>query len=134
MKKYVRTLAIISAGTLLVFSGVVNGQRSGNDAGTSQVTWKNAPVQIVESTASAGAQVAKDEETGRIRAARPGELPESPVGRATQIIEYPNGGKLAIAGDDLMNHSIAVAVKNADGSVTLQVGHSADAKTQPEVK
>ena len=134
MKKYVRTLATISAGTLLVFSGVASGQRSGNDAATSQVTWENAPAQILESSASAGAQVAKDEETGRIRAVRPGELPDEPVGRATQIIEYPNGGKLAIAGDDLMNHSIAVAVKNADGSVTLQVGHSTDVKTQPEVK
>jgi hypothetical protein len=134
MKKYVRTLAIFSAGTLLVFSGVVNGQRAGDDAGTSQVTWKNAPAQILESSASAGAQVARDEETGRIRAARPGELPDSPLGRATQIIDYPGGAKLAIAGDDLMNHSIAVAVRNADGSVTLQVGHSTDATTQPEVK
>lgn len=134
MHRYVRMFAMTSAGSLLVLSGVASGQRAGNDAGTSQVTWKNAPAHIVESTASAGAQVAKDEETGTIRAARPGELPDEPAGRATQIIEYPNGGKLAIAGDDLMNHSVAVAVKNADGSVKVHVGHSTDVKTQPEVK
>ena len=134
MHRHVRMLAIIFAGSLLVFSGVASGQRPVNDAEAPQVTWKAAPGQILESSASAGAQVAKDEETGRIRAARPGELPDTPVGRATQIIDYPGGGKLAIAGDDLMNHSVAVAVKNADGSVTVQVGHSTDSKTHPEVK
>src|SRR5687767_13800450 len=134
MKRYVRMLAIGCAGSLLVFSGVANGQRPENDAETPQVTWKNAPAQIVESSAAAGAQVAKDADTGKIRAARPGELPDEPVGRATQIIDYPGGAKLAIAGDDLMNHSVAVAVKNADGSVSVRVGHSTDAKTQPEGK
>ena len=134
MHRHVRTLAIMFAGSLLVLTGVANGQRSENNAESAQVTWKNAPAQILESSASSGAQVAKDADTGGIRAARPGELPAEPVGRATQIIDYPNGGKLAIAGDDLMNHSIAVAVKNADGSVTVQVGHSTDAKTQAEVK
>jgi hypothetical protein len=134
MHRHVRTLAIVFAGSLLVFSGVANGQRPETDAAQAEVTWKAAPGQILDSGASAGAQVAKDAETGRLRAARPGELPDSPIGRATQIIEYPGGAKLAIAGDDLMNHSVAVAVRNADGSVTVQVGHSTDTKTQLEVK
>lgn len=134
MHRSTRVIAIVFAGTLLAFSGAANGQRTGNDAATPQVTWKAAPAQILESNTSPGLQVAKDADTGRIRAARPGELPDIPVGRATQIIEYPNGGKIAIAGDDLMNHSVAVAVKNPDGSVTVQVGHSTDAKTHPEVK
>ncbi len=134
MHPYVRMLAMAFAGSLLLFSGVANGERSEHHAETAQVIWKAAPGQISESSASAGAQVAKDEETGRIRAARPGELPDQPVGRATQIIDYPGGAKLAIAGDDLMNHSVAVAVKNADGSVNVHVGHSTDVKTQPEVK
>jgi hypothetical protein len=127
-------LAITFAGSLLVFSGVANGQRSGNDTETPQVTWKAAPGRILESSASAGAQVTKDADTGTIRAARPGELPDAPAGRPTQIIESPDGSRIAIAGDDLMNHSVAVVVKNADGSVTVQVGHSTDAKTHPEVK
>jgi hypothetical protein len=114
--------------------GVANAQRPANDTDTTQVTWKAAPGQLLESSAAAGAQVAKDADTGKIRAARPGELPDVPVGRATQIIEYSDGSKLAIAGDDLMNHSIAVAVKNADGSVTVQVGHSTDVKPHAEVK
>jgi hypothetical protein len=133
MNRYVRMLAFTVAGSLLVLSGVVNGQRSGN-AETPQVTWKAASGQVLVSSASAGAQVAKDADTGEIRAARPGELPDEPVGRATQIIDYPGGAKLAIAGDDLMNHSIAVAVKNADGSVSVRVGHSADVRTPAEVK
>lgn len=134
MNRYVRTLAIVCTGSLLAFSGVANAQRPGNDAETPQVAWKAAPGQILGSSASAGAQVAKDEETGQIRAARAGELPDPPAGSATQIIEYPNGGRLAIAGDDLMNHSVAIAVKNADGSVSLKVGHTTDIHTQAEVK
>ena len=134
MQRHVRMLAIVFTGSLLALSGNAHGQRSGNGAETPPVTWKVPSGQILESSASTGAQVAKDEETGTIRAARPGELPNEPGGRATQIIEFQNGARLAIAGDDLMNHSIAVAVKNADGSVSVQVGHSTDVHTQAEVK
>jgi hypothetical protein len=123
-------LAIIFAGSLLVCSGVANGQRSGNSTETPQVTWKDAPGRIAVPSASAGAQVVKDADTGRVRQARPGELPEAPIGRATQIINYPDGSAVAIVGDDLMNES--VAVKNADGSVSLQ--HGTDAQTHAEVR
>jgi hypothetical protein len=131
MNLYVRSLAIVFAGVLLAFLGVANAQRSGNDTETPQVTWKDAPGRILESSASAGAQVVKDADTGELRAARPGELPERAVGRPTEIINS-GGGAIAIAGDDLMNES--VAVKNADGSVSVRWGHHTDAKKHAEVK
>jgi|SRR5687768_17428908 hypothetical protein len=129
MKRYVRTLAITCAGSLLVFSGVANGQRSANNASAPQVTWKNASGQLADSSAFAGSKVVKDADTGQLRQALPGELPDSPIGRATEIINS-GGGAIAVVGDDLMSESFAV--KNADGSITLT--HSTDAKTQPEVK
>jgi hypothetical protein len=122
-------LAIVFAGSLLVLSGVVNGQRSGNGAEIPQVTWKAGNGKLTDSSAFAGSKVAKDADTGKLREALPGELPDSPIGRPTQIINS-GGGSIAVVGDDLMSESIAV--KNADGSVT--VGHSVDVKTQPEVK
>jgi hypothetical protein len=133
MKTFVRPLAIACTGSLLAFSGVASAQRPAHTPETPQVTWKAAPGHIVDSTSSAGAQVAKDAD-GRIRPVRAGELPEEPIGRATQIIDYPGGARLAIAGDDLMTHAVAVAVKKADGSVSVRVGHSTDAQTQLEVK
>jgi len=129
MNRYLRSLAIIFAGALLVFLGVANAQHSANDTETPQVTWKDAPGTIAESSASAGAQVVKDADTGELRAARAGELPERPVGRPTEIINSA-GGAIAVVGDDLMSESFAV--RNADGSVTVK--HSTDAKTHPEVK
>lgn len=129
MKRYVRSLAIIFAGSLLVFSGVANSQTSGNGAATPQVTWKAATGTLATSSAFAGSKVVKDADTGKLRQALPGELPESPVGRPTEIIESA-GGAIAVVGDDLMSESIAV--KNADGSVTVK--HSTDAKTLPEMK
>jgi hypothetical protein len=129
MNRYVRSLAIVLAGVLLAFLGVANAQKSGNDTETLQVTWTDAPGTIGESSASAGAQVVKDSDTGELRAARPGELPERAVGRPTEIINS-GGGAIAVAGDDLMSESIAV--RNADGSVTVK--HNSDSKMQPEVK
>ena len=79
MNRYLRSLAIIFAGSLLAFLGVANGQRSGNNTETPQVTWKDAPGRIAAPSASAGAQVVKDADTGRLRQARPGELPEAPI-------------------------------------------------------
>ena len=67
-------------------------------------------------SASAGSKVVKDAETGRLRPARAGELPDAPAGRPTQIIDSPDGGAIAVVGDDLMSDSIAV--KNADGSIS----------------
>jgi hypothetical protein len=128
MKRYVRTLAITLAGSLLVFAGVVRSQ-SGNDAQTPQVTWKAATGKLADSSAFAGSKVVKDASTGKLRQALPGELPDSPAGRPTVIINS-GSGSIAVAGDDLMSDSIAV--KHADGSIT--VTHSTDAKTQPEVK
>jgi hypothetical protein len=129
MKRYVRTLAITFAGSLLVFSGVASSQSSGNDAQTPQVTWKAATGKLADSSAFAGSKVVKDATTGKLRQALPGELPDSPVGRPTEIINS-GGGSIAVVGDDLMSDSIAV--RNADGSIT--VTHSTDKKTQPEVK
>ena len=129
MHRYVRMLAITFAGSLLVFSGVANGQRPEHDAETPQVTWKAASGTLAVSSAFAGSKVVKDADTGKLRQALPGELPESPVGRPTQIINS-GGGAIAVVGDDLMSESIAV--KHADGSITVK--HSTDAKTQPEVK
>src|SRR5690242_3320360 len=134
MKRYLRSLTMIFAGSVLAFQGVATAQRAGNDTDTPEVTWKAAPGQIAESSPSAGAQIAKDARTAKLRAALTGELPVAPIGRATHVINYSDGAKLAIAGDDLMSDSVAVAVKNADGSVSIRVGHSTDAKTQPEVK
>ena len=129
MKRYVRALAIVCTGSVLAFWGVVNAQRPDNATATPLVTWKDASGTLPQSNASAGSQVVKDADTGRLRAAQPGELPPAPTGRPTQIIDL-NGGGIAIAGDDLMNESIAV--KNADGSIS--VTHRGDAKTHPEVK
>jgi hypothetical protein len=81
-------------------------------------------------SASAGAKVVKDAETGRLRPARAGELPEAPAGRPTQIINSPDGSSIAVVGDDLMSDSIAV--KLPDGSI--RVGHDAGAQTTSEVK
>jgi hypothetical protein len=127
MKRYVRTLAITFAGSLLVFTVVARSQS--NDAHTPQVTWKAATGKLADSGAFAGSKVVKDADTGKLRQALPGEIPDSPVGRPTEIIKS-GGGSIAVVGDDLMSDSIAV--KNADGSIT--VTHSTDAKTQPEVK
>ena len=102
MNRYVRSLAIIFAGSLLVFSGVANGQRSGNNAETPQVTWKDAPGKIAAPSASAGAQVVKDADTGRVRQARPGEFPR-PRSAARRRSSTPGGSAIAIVGDDLMN-------------------------------
>jgi hypothetical protein len=129
MHRYLRTLAITFAGSLLVCSAVANGQRPQNDTETPQVTWKAGKGTLAASSAVAGARVVKDADTGKIRQALPGELPDAPAGRATQIIDS-GGGSIAVVGDDLMSDSIAV--RNADGSIT--VTHSSDAKTQPEVK
>jgi hypothetical protein len=129
MKRYVRTLAIIGTGSLLAFWGVANAQRPGNDTVTPQVTWKAATGTLAASSAVAGSKVVKDADTGKLRQALPGELPESPVGRPTEIITS-GGGAIAVVGDDLMSESIAV--RNADGSIT--VTHSTAAKTHPEVK
>ncbi len=129
MHRYVRVVAMIVTGSLLAFSGAANGQRSENDAETPQVTWKAASGTLAASTALAGLKVVKDPSTGELRQALPGELPESPVRRPTEIITS-GGGAIAIVGDDLMSESIAV--KNADGSITVK--HSTDAKTHPEVK
>jgi hypothetical protein len=129
MNRYVRSLAIIFAGSLLAFMGVANAQRLGNDTETPQVTWKSATGKLATSSAFAGSKVVKDADTGQLRQALPGELPESPVGRPTEIINSA-GGAIAVVGDDLMSESIAV--KNADGSITVK--HSTEAKTLPEVK
>jgi hypothetical protein len=131
MNRYVRTLAIISAASSLVFTGVANGQRPTAEDDTAAVTWKDAPGTILrESSASAGTKVVKDAETGRLRPARAGELPETAIGRPTEIIESPDGSGVAIVGDDLMSES--VATKLPDGSI--RVGHDAGARTHAEVK
>jgi hypothetical protein len=131
MNRYIRTLAIIVATSPLALGGVANGQRAAMEGETPHVTWKDAPPTIVrDSSASAGAKVVKDAETGRLRAARAGELPETTPRVPTQIINYPNGSAIAIVGDDLMVDSIAV--KQPDGSV--KIGHEATAGTPAEVK
>lgn len=132
MRRCVRTVAIIFAGSLLASLGVANAQRFGKDAETPLVTWEDARRPLAIASASAGAQVAKDEETGTLRAARPGELPEADAGRPTQIIESPDGSAIAVAGDDLMNETIAV--KNPDGSISVTWGHNTNARTHAEVK
>ena len=131
MNRYVRTLAIVFAASSLVFTGVASGQRASSDADTAAVTWKDAPqTSLMAPSASAGAKVVKDAETGRLRPARAGELPEAPAGRPTQIVNSPDGGSIAVVGDDLMSDSIAV--KLPDGSI--RVGHDAGAQTTSEVK
>jgi len=131
MNRYVRTLAIIFAASSLVFTGVASGQRASSEADTPDVTWKDAPqTSLMVPSASAGAKVVKDAETGRLRPARAGELPDAPAGRPTQIINSPDGGAIAVVGDDLMSDSIAV--KMPDGSI--RVGHDAGARTKSEVK
>lgn len=129
MHRHVRMLAIVFAGALLVFSGVANGQRAEDHADTPQVTWKAATGKLAAASASQGSKVVKDAVTGQLRQALPGELPDSPVVHPTQIINS-GGGAIAIVGDDLMSESIAV--RNADGSVTVK--HSTEVKTLPEVK
>ena len=131
MNGYVRTLAIVFAASSLVFTGVANGQRATSDADTAAVTWKDAPqTSLMAPSASAGSKVVKDAETGRLRPARAGELPDAPAGRPTQIINSPDGGGIAVVGDDLMSDSIAV--KLPDGSI--RVGHDAGAQTKSKVK
>ena len=78
MNRYLRSLAIIFAGCLLAFLGVANAQRSGNDTETPQVTWKDATGKLAASSAFAGSKVVKDADTGKLRQALPGELPEVP--------------------------------------------------------
>ena len=131
MNRYVRTLAIVFAASSLVFTGVANGQRATSDADTPAVTWKDAPrTTLMAPSASAGSKVVKDADTGRLRPARAGELPDAPAGRPTQIIDSPDGGGIAVVGDDLMSDSIAV--KLPDGSI--RVRHDAGAQTKSEVK
>ena len=132
MNESVRTLAIVLAASLLVLAGVVAaGQRATTKTDTADVTWKDVPGSILtDSIASAGTKVVKDAETGRLRPAQAGELPESAAGRPTQIINSPDGSGVAIVGDDLLSESIAV--KQSDGSIRLQ--HDARAATHAEVK
>ena len=131
MNGYVRTLAIVFAASSLVFTGVANGQRATSDADTAAVTWRDAPqTSPMAPSASAGSKVVKDAETGRLRPARAGELPDAPAGRPTQIINSSDGGAIAVVGDGLMSDSIAV--KMPDGSI--RVGHDAGAQTTSKVK
>ena len=131
MNRYVSIVTIVFAAGALVFMGAANGQHATTNTDTAGVIWKDASgTPLWESSAAAGSKVVKDADTGRLRPARAGELPETTGGRATEIIDLPDGSGIAIVGDDLMSES--VAVKQADGSIT--VGHDAGARTQPEVK
>jgi hypothetical protein len=130
MNRYVRTLAIVFAASSLVTS-VASGQRAAAEADSTIVIWQEAPGQILRNaSASAGSKVVKDAETGRLRAAQAGEIPETAIVTPTQIINNPDGSGIAVVGDDLMSES--VAVKQPDGSI--RVSHNASPRTRAEVQ
>ena len=114
-------------------TGLANDERAASNADAPGVTWKDARGTILNgSSASGGSKVVKDAETGRLRPARAGELPEVATGRPTEIIDSPDGSGIAVVGDDLLTES--VAVKQPDGSVKVQWGHETGAQTPAEVK
>ena len=131
MNRHVRTFALVVSTLLLGFSGVASGQRAATEADTPLVTWKDAPRSMVrDSGASAGSKVVRDAQTGRLRPARAGELPETAPLVKTQIIDLPGGGGIAVVGDDLMVETFAV--KDPDG--TVRIGHDPAAAAPAEVK
>src|SRR5687768_11604907 len=101
MNRYVSIVTIVFAAGALVFMGVANGQHATPKTDTADVTWKDVPgTPLRESSASAGSKVVRDADTGRLRPARAGELPETAIGRATEVINSPDGSGIAIVGDD----------------------------------
>ncbi len=80
------------------------------------VTWTSAPSEeVVESNVNSGARVARDPQTGKLRAPLPGELQDvHGQGTKSEVVQTAKGTFLVV-GDDLM--SDVVATRHSDGSV-----------------
>ena len=88
------------------------------------VSWTTASGETQpEGSASSGAKIARDPNTGELRAPLPGELPlaASDKKRPTEVIKTAKG-TLLIVGDDLM--SDAMAIKRADGTLAVDCGQA----------
>jgi hypothetical protein len=105
----------------LLFVDATGAEPDATKEKSASVAWESAPSKEVSaSPATSGLRVARNPETGELRAPVPGELPaEKGQGRRSEIVKTPTGTWL-IVGDDLM--SDAVATKRADGTLDLGCG------------
>src|SRR5262245_58905002 len=120
MNRFARLLAAISmAGASLIFVDAAGAEPARTKPRTAKVTWQKGNAKEVRASApSSGLKVARDPQTGELRAPTATELPAT-GGSSTQVVTTKDGTWLVV-GDDLM--SDVVATKRADGSVKIDCG------------
>lgn len=123
MKRPTRALlaTALAASALTVAAYVARADQANSNSTDPSVVWESAPETAQRPTGElSGLKVARDPDTGELRAPAPGELGpgHSGPGRGSQVVQAANGVFL-IAGDDLMSD---ITAAKRDGVVVVDCG------------